>query len=94
MGCAHDSSIDDEGAVTLGEPGGAQVRLWNRVASDDEVIKSCVEIVASTETQSLSAAVHAVTLVVVRGGSDAVPDWDRAGFRWLGWCTELAEPRP
>jgi hypothetical protein len=79
----YDLGADGDGAVVLGEPGGARVRMWNRVASDDGVIQACAEITTSTETESLSAAVHGVTLVVA--GEDLTPFLTELVERFAGW---------
>ena len=50
----------------LGEKGGAQVRLWDRIASDDGMIDVCVELTHTTETMALRTAAHGVTLVITR----------------------------
>ncbi len=81
MECAYDPGTD--AAVTLHEPNGAQVRLWNRVASDDGVIDVCVEIVTSAETNSLKATAHGVTLAVM--GEDLTPFLHELAETFTGW---------
>ena len=83
MECVYDSEAESDGAVVLGEPGGAQVRLWNHVVSDDEVIQVCAEITVKTETESLSAAVHGVTLSVM--GEDLTPFLTELEEQFPGW---------
>lgn len=79
----------DEGLV-IGETGGAQVRLWHRVDSDDGmddgVIDVCVEITHTTETVAVRTLAHGVTLVVIEDGPATFLAGLAADF--AGWSGE------
>lgn len=43
--CVYDDSLGEDAALTLGEPSGPQVRLWNRVNPwADGTVKICAQL--------------------------------------------------
>jgi hypothetical protein len=81
--CVYDPDAEGDIAVVLGEPGGPQLRLWNPVVSHDEVIKACADLTVRTETESLRAAVHGVTLGVM--GEDLTSFLAELEEHFAGW---------
>jgi hypothetical protein len=63
--CVYDDSVGEDTALTLGDPSGPQVRLWNRVDPwSDGSVRICAQLVLPGADESLTATSHDITVGV------------------------------
>jgi Family of unknown function (DUF6228) len=64
--CVYDAEAGEDTALSMGEPQGPWVRLWNRLDPwGDGSVEVCAELASGSDNESLTATAHGVRLGVM-----------------------------